>query len=121
NNVVSAVFFFDLAFWDDGITIPLVVAWLVIAAIFLTFRMGFINVRAFGHAVQVTRGKFTDPNSPGEVSHFQALSTALSATVGLGNMAGVAIAVSIGGPGATFWLIIAGLLGMTTKFTECTL
>src|SRR5690606_27021712 len=68
-----------------------------------------------------TRGRYTNPDEPGEVSHFQALSTALSATVGLGNIAGVAIAISIGGPGATFWLIVAGLLGMTTKFSECTL
>ena len=121
NAVIGAFFFYDVAFWDDTITIPFVVLWLVIAAVFLTFRMGFINVRAFRHAIQVTSGKFTDPKEKGEVSHFQALSAALSATVGLGNIAGVAIAVSIGGPGATFWMILAGLLGMTSKFTECTL
>jgi alanine or glycine:cation symporter, AGCS family len=121
NGIIAAVFFFDLAFWDPDVTLPLVVAWLVIAAIFLTIRMGFINVRAFTHAIQVTRGRYTDPKEPGEVSHFQALTTALSATVGLGNIAGVAIAVSIGGPGATLWMIIAGLLGMSTKFAECTL
>src|SRR5690606_32872481 len=121
NGVISAVFFFDIMFWAPDVTLPLVVAWLVIAAIFLTLRMGFINVRAFRHAIQVTRGRYTDPNEPGEVSHFQALTTALSATVGLGNIAGVAIAVSIGGPGATFWMIVAGLLGMSTKFAECTL
>ena len=120
NGVISAVFFFDLMFWNDT-TLPLVVAWLVIAAIFLTFRMGFINIRGFKHAIQVTRGRYTDPDEPGEVSHFQALTTALSATVGLGNIAGVAIAVSVGGPGATFWMIVAGLLGMSTKFAECTL
>ncbi|MEX2325226.1 MAG: alanine/glycine:cation symporter family protein, partial [Gemmatimonadaceae bacterium] len=99
----------------------LVVFWLVVAAVFLTFRMGFINFRAFGHALTVTAGKYTDPRQTGEVSHFQALTTALSATVGLGNIAGVAIAISIGGPGATFWMIIAGLIGMTSKFTEVTL
>ena len=121
NRVIETFFFFDIAFWDDDVTIPLVVAWLVIAAIFLTVRMGFINIRGFGHAVNVTRGKYTDPRSPGEVSHFQALTTALSATVGLGNIAGVAIAVGVGGPGATFWMIVAGLLGMTTKMVECTL
>jgi hypothetical protein len=121
NGIISAVFFFDLMFWNPDVTLPLVVAWLVLAAIFLTFRMGFINIRAFTHAIQVTRGRYTDPSEPGEVSHFQALTTALSATVGLGNIAGVAIAVSIGGPGATFWMIVAGLLGMSTKFTECTL
>lgn len=121
NGIVAAVFFFDLAFWNADVTLPLVVVWLVIAAVFLTIRMGFINVRAFTHAIQVTRGRYTDPAEPGEVSHFQALTTALSATVGLGNIAGVAIAVSIGGPGATLWMIIAGLLGMSTKFAECTL
>ena len=121
NGIISAVFFFDLMFWDPDLTLPLVVAWLVVAAVFLTFRMGFINFRAFTHAIQVTRGRYTDPKEPGEVSHFQALTTALSATVGLGNIAGVAIAVSVGGPGATFWMIVAGLLGMSTKFTECTL
>lgn len=121
NGWIGAVFFFDLLFWSADLTLPLVVAWLVVAAIFLTFRMGFINVRAFRHAIQVTRGKYTNPDEPGEVSHFQALTTALSATVGLGNIAGVAIAISVGGPGATFWMIVAGLLGMSTKFSECTL
>ena len=121
NSWIAAVFFFDVIFWDAGNTLPLVVAWLVIAAIYLTLRMGFVNLRAFRHAVNVTRGKYTNPDEPGDVSHFEALSTALSATVGLGNIAGVAIAVSLGGPGATFWMIVAGLLGMSTKFTECTL
>ena len=125
NTVLSAVFFYDMIFWDndepDQNSLPLAVFWLVLGAIFFTFRMGFINFRAFGHAVAVTRGKYDDPKDAGEVSHFQALATALSATVGLGNIAGVAIAVSIGGPGATFWMIVAGLLGMTSKFTECTL
>ena len=121
NGWIAAVFFFDLMWWDSSHTLPLVVAWLVVAAVYLTIRMGFINLRAFKHALNITRGKYTNPDEPGEVSHFQALSTALSATVGLGNIAGVAIAVSIGGPGATFWMIIAGLLGMSTKFTECCL
>jgi AGCS family alanine or glycine:cation symporter len=121
NGWITAVFFFDLIWWNPDASLPLVVAWLVIAAIFLTLRMGFINLRGFWHAVKITRGKYTNPAEPGDVSHFQALSTALSATVGLGNIAGVAIAVSIGGPGATFWMIIAGLLGMSTKFAECTL
>lgn len=121
NAVVSAVLFFDVAFWDDTITAPFIVVWLVLGAVFLTLRMGFINLRAFRHAVKVTAGRFTDPNEPGDVSHFAALSTALSATVGLGNIAGVAIAVAVGGPGATFWMIVAGFFGMTAKFTECTL
>lgn len=101
--------------------IPLLVLWLVIGAVFFTVRMGFINLRGFGHAIEIVRGKYDNPDDVGEVSHFQALTAALSATVGLGNIAGVALAVSFGGPGATFWMIMAGFLGMATKFTECTL
>ena len=104
-----------------GNSVPLVVMWLFAGAIFFTIRMRFINIRGFWHAIRVTKGDYDDPNDAGEVSHFQALSSALSATVGLGNIAGVAIAVSWGGPGAVFWLILAGLLGMSTKFAECTL
>ncbi|HEX2093644.1 MAG TPA: alanine:cation symporter family protein, partial [Longimicrobiaceae bacterium] len=121
NAWIGAVFFFDVLFWDDEHVIPLIVLWLVLGAIYFTVRMRFVNFRAFGHAVQVVRGKYSNPEDAGEVSHFQALSTALSATVGLGNIAGVAIAVSTGGPGATFWMILAGLLGMSSKFAECTL
>ena len=90
-------------------------------AVFFTVYNKFVNVRAFGHALAVVRGKYDDPNHKGEVSHFQALTAALSGTVGVGNIAGVAVAVSLGGPGATFWMIIAGLLGMSSKFAECTL
>ncbi len=100
---------------------PLIALWLLIGATFFTFRFGFINVRAFAHAIQVTRGIYDNPEDEGEVSHFQALASALSATVGLGNIAGVAIAVTMGGPGAIFWMILAGLLGMSSKFTESTL
>lgn len=100
---------------------PAIVLWLIIGAVFLTFYMGFVNLRGFKHAIELVRGKYTNPNEAGEVTHFQALSSALSATVGLGNIAGVAIAVSIGGPGATFWMIVAGFLGMSSKFAECTL
>lgn len=101
--------------------IPIVVVWLVIGAIFFTFRMGFVNFRGFKHALDLVAGKYDNPNDKGEVSHFQALATALSATVGLGNIAGVAVAITTGGPGATFWMILAGLLGMSSKFVECTL
>ena len=104
-----------------GTSIPFVVLWLFLGAIFFTCRMGLINVRGFWHALRLTKGDYDDPNDTGEVSHFQALASALSATVGLGNIAGVAIAISIGGPGATVWMIIIGLLGMSTKFTECSL
>lgn len=101
--------------------IPFIVVWLVFGAMFFTIKMRFINFRGIRHAFELLSGKFDDPKNKGEVSHFQALTTALSATVGLGNIAGVAIAITLGGPGATFWMICAGLLGMASKFTECTL
>lgn len=104
-----------------GTEVPFVVGWLLFGALFLTLRMSFINLRGFWHAIRVTAGRYDNPADAGEVTHFQALASALSATVGLGNIAGVAIAVGTGGPGAVFWLILAGLLGMTSKFTECTL
>lgn len=102
-------------------SIPLVVFWLVCGAIFFTFRMKFVNIRGFKHAFHLVQGKYDNPDDAGEVSHFQALATALSATVGLGNIAGVAVAITLGGAGATFWMIVAGLLGMSSKFVECTL
>jgi alanine or glycine:cation symporter, AGCS family len=108
-------------FYPVGGVIPLAVLWLVMGSIFFTVRMGFINIRAFKHAILVTAGRYDNPDDAGEVSHFQALTSALSATVGLGNIAGVAIAIALGGPGATFWMIAAGFLGMTSKFVECTL
>ncbi|QYA25694.1 amino acid carrier protein [Gramella sp. MT6] len=101
--------------------IPFIVVWLVFGALFFTLRLGFINIRGFKHALQLAKGKFDDPNAPGQVTHFQALATAVSGTVGLGNIAGVAVAVSLGGAGATMWMILAGLLGMSSKFVECTL
>jgi alanine or glycine:cation symporter, AGCS family len=101
--------------------LKLIVVWLILGGLFFTVFMRFINVRAFVHAIRLVAGKYSKPGDDGEVSHFQALTTALSATVGLGNIAGVAIAVAIGGPGATIWMILAGLLGMSSKFVECTL
>ena len=102
-------------------SIPFIVIWLVLGATFFTVRMKFINIRGFKHSLALAKGKYDDPNAPGNITHFQALATAVSATVGLGNIAGVAVAVSLGGAGATFWMIIAGLLGMSSKFVECTL
>lgn len=104
-----------------GTSFPWIVMWLVVAASIFTIYFGFVQFRFFGHAIKLVKGDYSDPDDAGEVSHFQALATALSGTVGLGNIAGVAVAVGIGGPGATFWMILAGLLGMASKFTECTL
>ncbi|MCH2061193.1 MAG: alanine:cation symporter family protein [Verrucomicrobiales bacterium] len=114
-----------IVFWAVPVTsdskVPLVLIILAVTAIFLTIYFRFINFRAMGVAKRTIQGKYTDPDAPGQISHFQALSAALSATVGLGNIAGVAVAIGIGGAGATFWMIVVGLCGMTTKFTECTL
>ena len=118
NAIVSVIFYSVPVF---GTQFPLIVLWLVIAAVIATIYFDFISFRAFKHALELIRGDYADPKDAGEVSHFQALATALSGTVGLGNIAGVAIAVSIGGPGATFWMIVAGLMGMSLKFAECTL
>ncbi len=131
-----------------GKNIPIVLILLVLGALFFTLYFGFVNIRRFPLAINVVRGKYDDiekasgpgeklnvnvepdgdivdtirdESHEGEVSHFQALATAVSGTVGLGNIAGVALAIASGGPGATFWMIICGLLGMSTKFVECTL
>ena len=104
-----------------GTSFPWIVMWLVVGASIFTLYFGFIQFKAFYHSLQLVKGGYSNPKDPGEVSHFQALATALSGTVGLGNIAGVAVAVGIGGPGATFWMILAGILGMASKFTECTL
>jgi AGCS family alanine or glycine:cation symporter len=101
--------------------LKLIVIWLMAGGLFFTLFLGFINIRAFRHAFRLLAGRFTSKSDMGEVTHFQALTTALSATVGLGNIAGVAVAVSVGGPGATIWMIMAGFLGMSLKFAECTL
>ncbi|MEP1932755.1 MAG: alanine/glycine:cation symporter family protein [Roseibium sp.] len=124
NSVFSAAtgWFVSLIFSPfPGTSFPWIVAWLVIAATIFTLYFAFIQFRAFKLAISIVKGDYSDPNDAGEVSHFQALATALSGTVGLGNIAGVAVAVSIGGAGATFWMILAGLMGMASKFTECTL
>lgn len=118
-DAVSSVIFYEVPLAGTGF--PLIVGWLVLAGIVFTVYFGFIQFRGFPVALQVVKGRFGRDDDPGEVSHFQALTSALSGTVGLGNIAGVAVAVSIGGPGATFWMICCGLLGMATKFTECTL
>ena len=143
----EGIVFYPIRF-SDTVSVPFVVILLVSGALFFTLYFGFINIRRFGLAVRVVRGKYDylDKNAAhvhpdelnvsdkgdipdtikneahhGEVNHFQALATAVSGTVGLGNIAGVAVAVAVGGPGATFWMIVAGLLGMSSKFVECTL
>lgn len=125
NGAVASAFFYPIPLTatqlQAGGGIPLAVLWLVIGATYFTFRMNFINFRAFKHSILLVLGKYDDPDDEGEVTHFQALTAALSATVGLGNIAGVAIAIATGGPGAMFWMMLAGLLGMTSKFAECTL
>lgn len=136
-----------IVFWQVPIiNVPLVVVLLVLGALFFTIYFGFVNIRRFPLAINVVRGKYDDieehgvektelfieddgdipdtirdESKEGEVSHFQALATAVSGTVGLGNIAGVALAIAIGGPGATFWMVVCGLLSMSTKFVECTL
>ncbi|MFD1095275.1 amino acid carrier protein [Salegentibacter chungangensis] len=102
-------------------TIPFIVIWLILGSIFFTFRLGFINIRGFKHSIELAKGKYDDPDAPGTITHFQAMATAVSATVGLGNIAGVAVAISLGGAGATFWMFTAGFFGMSLKFVECTL
>nr|MBA2500379.1 alanine:cation symporter family protein [Chitinophagaceae bacterium] len=146
-NWFERVVFFPIQF-TDTISVPFVVILLVAGAVFFTVYFTFINIRLFPLAISVVRGKYDyldarmppaksaqanvsqegdipdtikDESSQGEVSHFQALATAVSGIVGLGNIAGVAVAIALGGPGATFWMIICGLIGMSTKFVECTL
>jgi AGCS family alanine or glycine:cation symporter len=122
NGVLASVFFFDILFGTvEGSSMPFIVAWLIAGGIFLTFRFGFINGRMFLHSYKILTRKYRTADDVGEITPFQSLTTALSATVGLGNIAGVAIAIAVGGPGATFWMILAGFFGMTLKFTEVTL
>lgn len=143
NSKIFSVLFFDVAdgsvqvdevdrdgnpVLDDSgigkkktIKVPFIVLVLVLGAIFFTFWYRWINIRGFKHAIDVIRGKHDKPEDIGEISHFRALTSALSATVGLGNIAGVAVAIHLGGPGAVFWMLIAAVFGMTAKFSSCTL
>lgn len=122
NSFLESVLFFDILFGAvDGVNLPFLVVWLITGGVYLTFLTKFINLRALRHSFNIIRGRYNTLDDTGIISSFGALTTALSATVGLGNIAGVALAVSIGGPGATFWMIVAGFLGMSLKFTEVTL
>lgn len=118
-EVFSNIVFVPITIGD--ISFPAVVLWLIAAGVIFTFYFGFIQVRGFKTGLDVIRGRYSAKSDPGEVTHFQALTSALSGTVGLGNIAGVGAAMALGGPGATFWMVLAGLLGMATKFAECTL
>ncbi|MDD3322400.1 MAG: alanine/glycine:cation symporter family protein [Paludibacter sp.] len=123
-NFMDTVLFWDpfqAVGIDLGSKVPIIIIWLIFGATFFTIYFRFINFRGLKHAIQLVLGHFDKDGHEGEISHFQAIATACASTVGLGNIAGVAVAITLGGPGATFWMIIAGLLGMTTKFTECTL
>lgn len=129
NESIPANIASELATRSDDFTLatttaggmPLVVLWLLLGAIFFTVRMGFVNIWAFGHAIKIVSGKYDNPEETGEVTHAQALASALSATVGLGNIAGVTLAMTAGGPGAFFWMMLAAAFGMSSKFVECTL
>lgn len=119
--VLNQMLFFDIPIPFSDKAIPFLILWLIIGSVFFTLRLGFVNIRMFTHAIAVVRGKYSSGKEPGDITHAQALFAAVSATVGVGNIAGVAIAVSMGGPGAVVWMAIAGLLGMSTKFAEVTL
>ena len=118
-GVISDVIFFSLNI--AGLDVPVIAFWLITAGFIFSLYFRFPNIRYFGLALRIVRGRYTRDDEPGDLTHFQALSAALSGTVGIGNIAGVAVAISIGGPGAMFWMILAGLLGMATKMVECTL
>ncbi len=119
SDFFTDVIFTSISFQDNSL--PLVVIWLVLASLFFTLYFRFINIRAFKIAIKVAFGKFDKADSPGEISHFQAFTAAMSGTIGLGNIAGVAVAISIGGPGAMLWMIIMAFFGMTLKFVEVSL
>lgn len=116
---LSSIVFYKINLF--GYSVPIIVLWLSVAAVFFTFYLNFVNLRGLATAFRLIRGDYTNPRATGEISHFQAVATAISGTVGIGNIGGVAVAITIGGPGATFWLIMAGFLSMSTKLVECTL
>ena len=121
SEFISNVIFYSIKYGEANI--KLIVVWLFLAALFFSFYLKFVNIWGFKHSIDLISGKFKNrfDKAKGEVTHFQALTAALSGTVGLGNIAGVAVAVSLGGPGATLWMIFAGFLAMAAKFVECSL
>jgi len=121
SDAITGFVFYSIQVGDGEAHVPVVVVWLIFTALIFTFYFRFINFWGFHHALQVVSGRYSNPLKPGEVSHFQALTAALSGTVGLGNIAGVAAAIALGGPGATLWMIVAAIFGMASKFVECSL
>jgi alanine or glycine:cation symporter, AGCS family len=119
--VETIVSYLNTYLWGFPGDLPWMVVVLLGTGLYVTLRLVFIQVRHLGHSIAVVLGRYDDPDDPGDVSHFQALSTALSATVGIGNIAGVATAVHLGGPGALFWMWVTAVFGMALKFAECTL
>lgn len=117
----AAGFLFSVFFYDFGLGIPLIIIVLVGGGIYYSFFFRWISLRGFKHSIDVIRGRYDNPDDPGEISHFKALTSALSATIGLGNIGGVAVAVGTGGPGAVFWMIVTALFGMSSKLASCTL
>lgn len=119
SNLLSAIIFFSVPVF--GHEIKLILVYLVLISLFLTLYLGFINFRYFRHSIDLLKGKYPENGARGQINNYQTLSTSLASTVGLGNIAGVAVAVSVGGPGAVFWMIFMGFFGMCTKFAEATL
>ncbi len=117
----AVVYSLNHIIWDWPSAMPILVVMLVGTGIITTFRLGWVQVRRFWHGIRVLKGDYDDPEHEGDLSHFQALSTALSGTIGIGNIAGVATAIHYGGPGALFWMWVTAVFGMAIKFTECTL
>ena len=119
SEMITRIIFGSFNFFDAEV--PYIVLWLVFASLYFTFYFNFLNIRFFKRAIEVARGKFDKPTDLGEVTHFQSFTAAMSGTIGLGNIAGVAVAISIGGPGAMIWMIITAFFGMTLKFVEVSL
>ncbi len=119
SDVVTSFVFYTVSVGESKF--PVIVVWLILTAVIFTIYFRFINFWGFAHALSIVRGRHAPSSEPGEVTHFQALTAALSGTVGLGNIAGVAAAIALGGPGATLWMIVAAFFGMASKFLECSL
>ena len=119
SDSITGLIFWEISFFQNNL--PLIVIWLVLASIFFTIYFRFINISAFSEGLKVAFGKYDKKSDPGEITPFQSFTAAMSGTIGLGNIAGVAVAISIGGPGAMFWMIVMAFFGMTLKFVEVSL